>query len=162
MEYTIRKAQKKDIEDIMRLLKQIAQLHYEGRPDLFKTNASKYSHEMVHFKIKNPDEYIVVAIDETDKVLGYIFCYFEIRKDHPVLKDRKVIYIDDFCVDQEKRELGIGSKLFTHIENYAKQTHCDAIELNVWVFNKEALRFYEKHGLLPKSTRMELLLDQTK
>ncbi len=158
MEYTIRKAKKKDVEDIIRLLKQIAQLHHDKRPEIFKDNANKYTQELMHFKIKKTDEYIAVAVDERDKVIGYIFCMFETKKDHLVLQNRKILYIDDFCVDEDKRGTGIGSLLFDHACQYAKNTECEAIELNVWEFNESALIFYEKHGLSTKYRRMELIL----
>ncbi|MFA5341479.1 MAG: N-acetyltransferase, partial [Clostridia bacterium] len=91
MEYAIRKAKKKDVEDIIRLLKQIAQLHHDKRPEIFKDNANKYTQELIHYKIRKTDEYIAVAVDEKDKVVGYIFCMFEVKKDHLVLQDRKVL-----------------------------------------------------------------------
>jgi ribosomal protein S18 acetylase RimI-like enzyme len=159
MECTIRTAEKKDVEDIIRLLKQIAQLHHTGRPDIFKSNANKYTHDFVHFKIKNPDECIFVAVDKADKVLGYVFCYFEIRKEHAVLKERKVLCIDDICIDDNKRGLGLGSLLLEKAIDYAKSTECVAIELNVWEFNEDAIKFYEKHNFSTKYRRMEMLLD---
>ncbi|MFA5342274.1 MAG: GNAT family N-acetyltransferase [Clostridia bacterium] len=162
MEYIIRKAKKKDVEDIIRLLKQIAQLHHDRRPEIFKDNANKYTQELIHYKIRKTDEYIAVAVDEKDKVVGYIFCMFEVKKDHLVLQDRKVLYIDDFCVDEDKRGTGIGAQLFRHAHEYALNTECDAIELNVWEFNESALSFYNKQGLSTKYRRMELMLDENK
>ncbi|HOD92311.1 MAG TPA: GNAT family N-acetyltransferase [Clostridia bacterium] len=159
MEYNVRKAQKKDVDDIIRLLKQIAQLHHEKRPDIFKNNANKYTQDLMYFKIKKPDEYIAVAVDDKDKVAGYIFCLFETRKNHLFMQDRKLLYIDDFCVDDDKKGTGIGSLLFEHILAYAKNEHYDAIELHVWEFNESAMHFYEKHGFTTKYRRMELLLD---
>lgn len=159
MEYAIRTAEKKDVEDIVRLLKQIAQLHHIGRPDIFKSNANKYTHDFVHFKIKNPEERIFVAVDNLDKVCGYIFCYFEIRKEHAVLKERKILCIDDICIDDNKRGIGIGSLLINHAKNFAESAECSAIELNVWEFNEDAMKFYEKHNFKTKYRRMELLLN---
>jgi len=159
MKYHVRKAQIKDIEDIIRLLKQIAQLHHEKRPEIFKDSASKYTQELMHFKIKKNDEYIAVAVDEKDKVAGYIFCMFETKKDHLVLQDRKILYIDDFCVDEDKRGSGIGSLLLDHVQTYAKKDNYDAIELNVWEFNENALNFYINHGFSTKYRLLELIAD---
>ena len=153
MEFTIRTAEKKDVEDIVRLLKQIAQLHHIGRPDIFKSNANKYTHDFVHFKIKNPEERIFVAVDNLDKVCGYIFCYFEIRKEHAVLKERKILCIDDICIDDNKRGIGIGSLLINHAKNYAESSECSAKELNVWEFNEDAMKFYEKHNYILEGIR---------
>jgi len=159
MQYHIRRAKEKDAEDILRLLGQIAQLHHEKRPDIFKSNASKYNNKLILEKIKRPEEYITVAVDETDKVAGYLFCVFDIVKNHPVQQDREILYLDDLCVDEDKRGSGIGSLLINHAYEYAKKEHCDAVELNAWEINERAVKFYADHGFTVKYRRMELIVD---
>ena len=71
MEITIRKAEKKDAERLCELLETIAQLHHNGRPDIYGANGAKYDIPAVEEKISKTDEIILVAVNEEDFVLGY-------------------------------------------------------------------------------------------
>ena len=39
----IRRAEKKDLNGINNLLRQVLEMHHNGRPDIFKSNAKKYT-----------------------------------------------------------------------------------------------------------------------
>ena len=67
------------------------------------------------------------------------------------------IYIDDLCVDETCRGKGVGEALFEHVKNEARRMGCYEVNLNVWEGN-EARRFYEKMGMKPKETQMEIIL----
>ena len=41
----IRKAEKKDIEGVIKLLYQVGAVHHGIRPDLFKSNTTKYTEQ---------------------------------------------------------------------------------------------------------------------
>ena len=58
----------------------------------------------------------------------------------------KYLSIEDFGVDESHRNKGIGSKLFNYCKEYAKGKGLNDIKLNVWDFNKNAFKFYEKLG----------------
>lgn len=48
MDYTIRKAEPRDLKAVNRLLRQVLTVHHNGRPDLFKETGKKYtSMEMI-------------------------------------------------------------------------------------------------------------------
>ena len=61
--------------------------------------------------------------------------------------DRKSLYIDDLCVDENMREQHIGTRLYEHVLEEAKKLGCYHVTLNVWCLNESAIRFYEKCGL---------------
>ena len=42
---TIRRAEKKDISKVLELLVQVNMVHHNGRPDLFKGPATKYTQQ---------------------------------------------------------------------------------------------------------------------
>jgi ribosomal protein S18 acetylase RimI-like enzyme len=160
MNICIRKARPKDCDEVIKLLKQISQLHHIGRPDIFKPGVSKYNAEDLRVKFTDPLEYIIVAADEEDHVLGYAFSYYEIKHDSRLLVDRKILYLDDLCVDDACRGKNIGSQLFDATLSHARETGCDSLELNVWDFNSPAVRFYKKHGMTVKYSRMELAVEK--
>lgn len=155
MEMQIRRADIKDADKINELLFQVAKIHANGRPDIFKTATKKYSDQELIEIINNDDSPIFVATDEKDFCLGYAFCVFQKTKDSILLQDRKTLYIDDICVDENSRGKHIGKSLYDFVENFAKENGFDNITLNVWSFNQSAYKFYEKCGMTPLKTTME-------
>ena len=65
----IRRAELKDIDYLNSLLKQVLNIHYEGRPDIFKANAKKYTDSELIDIIKDDNKPIFVAVEE-EKVGG--------------------------------------------------------------------------------------------
>lgn len=96
--------------------------------------------------------------DENEQVLGYAFCIIQQYVDNNVLTDIKTLYIDDLCVDENARGQHIGKKLYEYVLSYAKQIECYNVTLNVWSCNQNALKFYEKQGLVPQKIYMEKIL----
>lgn len=154
----IRRANNTDMNGINKLLHQVLMVHHNGRPDLFKSNAKKYTDEELMAIIADDGEPVFVGVDKAGEVLGYAFCVFQQHINNNILTDIKTLYIDDLCVDEEKRGMHIGKQLYEHVVNFAKEQGCYNVTLNVWSCNKSAMKFYEKCGLLPQKIGMELIL----
>ena len=155
----IRFAAPQDVPGILNLLKQVGQVHHEGRPDIFRAGAQKYSASQVLAMLEDTKRPIFVAVEE-EKVLGYGFCIVKETKEDPVLADGTTLYIDDLCVDEGWRGQHIGVAIYETILRYAKQRKCGSITLNVWAFNESAMKFYEKLGLTPQKIGMEYRLEE--
>ncbi len=153
----IRFAQSRDIPGMLNLLQQVGEVHHQIRPDLFRSGAQKYDEAALEALLKNPDRPIFIAQNE-GQVTGYAFCILQITKDDPVLRDRKVLYIDDLCVDEAQRGHGIAGALYQQVCQYARSIGCDAVTLNVWSGNDTAMAFYQKCGLKPQKVGMEFIL----
>lgn len=154
---TIRKADKKDIQSIMNLLRQVLDVHAGIRPDIFKQNTTKYTDEELYYIITNPLTPVFVAEDEGE-ILGHCFCKFiRFSKDN-VLTDVKTLYIDDICVDENSRGRGVGRALYDYAESFASSEKCYNITLNVWNGNDSAIKFYESLGLGVQKITMEKIL----
>ena len=154
----VRFAQAKDITGILTLLRQVGQVHHEGRPDIFRTGAQKYSASQVLAMLDDPATPIFVAVEE-EQVLGYGFCMFTEHKNDPVIADHRSIYIDDLCVDEHHRGQHIGKAIYQEILRYAKMRRCYNVTLNVWSCNPGAMKFYESLGMKPQKIGMEVLLE---
>mgnify|MGYP002509279553 CR=1 FL=1 len=76
----------------------------------------------------------------------------------PVIADHRELYIDDLCVDQNRRGQHIGRVLYDHATHFAKEIGCEFLTLNVWCGNDNAMKFYEKAGMTPRSITMETKL----
>lgn len=158
--FMIRPACEKDIEGINNLLRQVLTVHHNGRPDLFRANAKKYTDEQLAVILKDDSRPIFCMVDEHDRLLGYAFCLFVQHIDDNILTDVKTLYIDDLCVDETVRGQQIGKKLFEYVKNFAKESGCYNLTLNVWSCNESARRFYEKCGLIPQKIGMEMILGE--
>lgn len=151
----IRRAEQRDADKIKDLLNQVLTVHYNGRPDLFKSNCRKYDDDELNELIKNDMRPIFVA--EEKVVLGYAFCVIKENRNHN-MKDIKTLYIDDLCVDENARGQHVGTVLYEYVKEYARTIGCYNLTLNVWACNESAVKFYEKLGLKPQSTMMETIL----
>jgi ribosomal protein S18 acetylase RimI-like enzyme len=154
----IRRACNADIPDVDRLLFQVNQLHHEGRPDLFKSGGRKYTDEQLKIIFADDNRPVFVAADEQGHVLGYAFCMFQQHVGDNILTDVKSLYIDDLCVDEQCRGQHIGRALYNHVVAFARASGCYNVTLNVWSCNTSAQAFYEKCGLKPQKTGMEIIL----
>jgi ribosomal protein S18 acetylase RimI-like enzyme len=154
----IRRAKNTDISGINKLLEQVLMVHHNGRPDLFKSGAKKYTDEELVEIIRDDSKPIFVAVDESDKVLGYAFCVFQQHINNNILTDVKTLYIDDLCVEEALRGQHIGKQLYEYVLAFAKDQGCYNVTLNVWACNESAMRFYEKCGLVPQKIGMETIL----
>lgn len=154
----IRRAKKTDMAGINNLLEQVLMVHHNGRPDLFKSGAKKYTDEELALIIADDSKPIFVAVDETEQVLGYAFCVFQQHLNNNILTDIKTLYIDDLCVDENLRGQHIGKQLYEYVLEFAKAQGCYNVTLNVWACNESAMRFYEKCGLVPQKVGMEKIL----
>lgn len=153
----IRFARKEDIPALILLLRQVGRVHYEARPDIFRADAQKYDEDALTALLQDENRPIFVAQDGED-VLGYAFCILEQTKDHPVLRDRLTVYIDDLCVAESCRHHGVGKKLYEAVVAYARELGAYNVTLNVWADNENALRFYETMGMTPQKIGMETIL----
>jgi ribosomal protein S18 acetylase RimI-like enzyme len=154
----IRRAQEKDMPDILKLLSQVLEVHHKGRPDLFKGGVRKYTDEELAELIKDDSKPIFVGVDESERVLGYVFCVFIQHVNDNILTDIKTLYIDDLCVDEEIRGQHVGKQLYEYVLNFAKEQSCYNVTLNVWALNEGAMKFYEACGLKPQKVGMETIL----
>lgn len=153
----IRYAEKKDIPQLDELLFQVNKVHSDGRPDIFKPGAKKYSDEELEKIISDSLTPVFVADDGEGNVLGYAFCIFE--KTHSgAMQDIKTLYIDDLCVDKNYRGKKIGTTLYEYVLDFAKKSGCYNVTLNVWALNENARKFYEKCGLSVLKIGMEKVL----
>lgn len=154
----IRRADERDMEGINSLLRQVLMVHHNGRPDLFKADAKKYTDGELKELLKDDSRPVFVGVDEENRVMGYAFCVFQQHLNNNILTDIKSLYIDDLCVDETIRGQHVGSRLYEYVLEYAKQNGCYNVTLNVWACNESARKFYEKCGLVPQKIGMEKIL----
>lgn len=157
MDDLIRKAEPRDLEAVNALLRQILLVHYEGRPDLFNETGKKYTDEELLAIFADPQTPVFVY-EKDGVVLGYAFCVLR-RSSGGSLRPRTTLYIDDLCVDENARGQHVGQALFEYIKDFARNNGCYNITLRVWECNPGAKTFYEKQGMTPLYSGMELICE---
>lgn len=154
----IKQATEQHIRDIGRLLCQVLNVHHNGRPDLFRADARKYTDEELKEILKDPKRPVFVATNAQEEVLGYAFCVWEQQVGDNILTDIRTLYIDDICVDEQHRREHVGRQLYDHVVDYAGREGFYRVTLNVWSCNESAMKFYESCGLVPYRVGMEKIL----
>lgn len=153
----IRRAEAGDLAGVHRLLEQVLAVHAEGRPDLFRAGTRKYTDEELLGIFADDARPVFVAV-EGDAVLGHAFCelndYRQSNNMQPILS----LYIDDICVDEKSRGRHVGTALYRHVLDYARELGCHNVTLNVWECNTGARAFYEAMGMSVQKTCLEQVL----
>ena len=149
----IREMNLNDYEDVKILVRQIHELHLSNRPDIYNDGESfpKEYFEKVLSDANNLN-YIYV---ENKKIVGVLIATIQHTNPLPIIKPRTYYFIENIVVDKNHRRKGIAKKLFSYLTLKAKENNIDSIELNVWSFNTEAIKFYESMGMNIKNIRME-------
>ena len=154
MNIEIREAAEADFPAIHELMRQVHQLHLESRPDIYR-DVDPLTEE--YYLTMLSDSTVLLALDG-EEAAG--FCVFQIRPSYsnPLLVPRKMAFMDDLCVHVDYRRQGIGKQLFEAACRMAREDGAETLELMVWSFTENAVRFYAELGMTAKNLTMELKL----
>ncbi|MDM0459173.1 GNAT family N-acetyltransferase [Clostridium perfringens] len=157
MKYKVRFADTGDYKVINEIIREVHDLHVKNRPDVYIETDKPLSEE--EFKeILGDDRYKVFLVQERESKEVVAFSLIQIigPRNIPILTPVKTALIDTFCVKENYRKSGIGKFLFEYIVSFVKKEEVNTLQLVVWEFNKEAIKFYESLGMQKRNIRMEL------
>ena len=144
-------ATKKDRFDVNRLARQVHKMHVQWRPDLYQMPELLFPEELYSELLKNRELY-VAKLDGA--VIG--FAWVRIRTAEGVgLVTRKVMLINQVCVDEALRNHGIGTRMMEEVRVLARAFGCTDLQLSVYPQNDEAVSFYQKCGFMIQSINMQ-------
>ena len=149
----IRKAKLNDFSGIHKLIMQLHKLHVSKRNDIYK-DIDPMNFEEFKTELTNSNNIYLIAEFE-NKIVGICFSQIKEILNNKIMKNRKILYIEDICVDENYQKKGIGKKLYNQIVELAKVKNIDYIELMVWGFNENAIKFYENLGMSIKNLKFE-------
>lgn len=147
----IRDMKLEDYDAVDTLMQQLHKIHVNGRPDLYVEMEHPYSKEELTEKIYNK-EVITLAAEEENRIVG--LCIVVIRHRSGMV-NMKTAYVDDLVVDQSYQRRGIAKSLFQKAEERAKALGAERMDLTVWSFNENALKFYQSIGMVPQRYILE-------
>ena len=98
-------------------------------------------------EVKNNNGKCYIAV-ENDKVIGLIMgCIFSYDEyDYLDYKCPKRGEITELIVSKNVRSKGIGNMLISKMEEYFKSLGCEYVLVDVFAYNENAIKFYDKNG----------------
>ncbi len=152
-EIIIRDVKINDFDQVHRLLMQVHILHAKERSDIYKDTDPLTIEEFKKEILNEHNIYLVAEFE--NEIVGICFSKIKDVLNNSIMKDRRILHIEDICVDENKRKKGIGRKLYNELKKRAKEIKADSIELMVWKFNVDAIKFYENLGMNIKNLKFE-------
>ena len=141
----------KNRDDVNRLARQVHEMHVQWRPDLYQMPEELFPEELYAELVKNRELY-VAKLDGA--VIG--FALLKMRVSEGVGKvTRKIMLIDQVCVDEALRNHGIGTQMMEEVRVLARAFGCTDLQLGVYPQNDEAVSFYQKCGFMIRSIDMQ-------
>ena len=143
-----------DFNLINGLSKKLMETHFEERPDILLVNVMSAK----DFKKRVKSKMFVGIIGyENNEIIAYSMCRIFENSSNKNAK-RKTLFVDEFYVIEQFRNKGLGHEFFKIIKNVAINKGCDDIELQVYSFNTNAIKFYEKNCMTEQRKIMEIRL----
>ena len=140
MSITIRKAERQDCPQMLRLINELAV--YEKAPDEVTVTLSHFEESGFG---ENPVWWGFVATETnatgSEDVLGFTLYYVR----YSTWKGQRM-YLEDFVVTEQARGKGIGKLLFDELIAEAKQKGFNGIVWQVLEWNKPGINFYKKYS----------------
>jgi len=144
-------ASSSDREAVNNLARQIHKLHVQWRPDIYEMPEALFWEERFLQEINDRNLY-VAKIDGT--VIGYVL--LKIRSyDWPGVVPRRVMMVEEICVEETLRGHGLGKEMMADIHALAKAFRCSDLQLGVYPQNDDAVAFYQKCGFTIRSIEMQ-------
>ena len=136
------------------LAQQVHRMHVRWQPGIFEMHELMWSQERYDQAVTEK-QLFCAKID--GNVAGYVL--LRVRDyDAPGLVRRKVLEIDEICVDESLRGRGIGTEMMIEIRAIARAFCCTDLQLGVVPQNDTALAFYQKCGFRIRSIHMHTKL----
>lgn len=140
-----------DREVVNALAKHVHSLHVSWRPDLFEAAEKLYSAERFQNAVKERQLYVAKVNVIT---VGYVLLAIR-DQEWPGLIRRKVMLVDEICMDEGCRNQGVGTGIMEDVHALAKACGCTDLQLDVYPQNESAVAFYQKCGFTIRSIDMQ-------
>ncbi len=154
MGWTVRPAEKADLEQLVLLFEELHDFHASGKPDIFDRNKNPYDKKYATGLLKSKNNKIILC-ENKGSVIG--FCSARIF-DKSYETQVKCMCVDHLFVCRNYRGNGIGTKLFNAMKKIAAENHCKMLDLSVWSFDGSANGFYTKQGMTEQRVYYEMRL----
>lgn len=144
-------ARKADFDAVNAMAAQVHAMHVAWRPDIYEMVEQLYPLERFEEVIRQRQLYVAKINGIT---VGYVLLKTR-NYDWPGVVRRKVMMIEELCVEESVRNQGIGKQMMQEVRALAKAFRCTDLQLGVYPQNDEAVAFYQKCGFTIRSIDMQ-------
>lgn len=149
-----RRATPADVGILCELGQQLNAIHHAARPDVFVAATGDFQRDAPHWLPALESESQAAFIAEIDTVpVGFITLNL-LTPNTPLIRPHTMCRINSICVTEAMRGRGIGQALMRLAQSWAVQQGATSMTLNVWAFNADAVRLYEKLGFEVRALEM--------
>ena len=152
---TIRKAKIEDAVAIEALYTELEKDAVMYQSEHFVLSPAGARSRQLEEILKSENQVMLVAVDESDVVIGFAHVVFMGVKAFSCLKPQTNIYLQDLVVSGDYRNRGIGTLLLNEAKKYGTEKGADFFRTQVFPMNKAGLRFYERNGFSIKMITIE-------
>ncbi len=154
----IRDLKLEDFDAVNNLFLQLHTLHAEQRPDIYRKIEKPTTSKAWDYEASLADNnFIKIGAEVDGKIVG--FCIIRIcQTTNKVTTSRIFAFLQNIAVAKDYRRKGIATALYREGVKRAKGQGATSMELKVWNFNVDAIRFYQSLGLSVQSLNMEQVL----
>ena len=139
----IRKATNDDKTELRKLYLALEEDGVRYQPEHFVIGERTDEFFQSIFDADNQD---ILVADIDGVAVGFVHVMILQQKKVSCLKPQSVVYMQDLCVSEDKRNNGIGARLVRAAKNYGKEHGVDFIRTQVFPGNVDGMRFYERNG----------------
>jgi len=137
MNFTLRLAEKEDMESVLNLITELAV--FEKEPDAVEITVD----DLVRDGFSNPPKFRVYVAEQENKIIGIALFYerFSTWKG-------KTLHLEDLIVTRSKQKIGAGKALYTAVLKYAYDHNFNRVAWEVIDWNSNAIDFYKSTGAI--------------
>ena len=133
-------------------------LNQKFDPNVYSYTYKKKDGFKIEYELMEESSFVNVY-EEDNNIVGIIMAEKQNSKPLPIAKERTTYFINDIVVDKNYRRKKIAKKLYDLLLEQAKKEKVNSIELNVWAFNEDAIKFYESLGMKVKNMKFENIIN---
>lgn len=141
-EIIIRKAEISDLVEIQKLNKKLFELELENYDSTLNINWPMSDEGTKYFKDSINNSITLVAVFE-NKIIGYLIGSLNTQNTYNKYLQAE---LDNMCILDQYRKLGIGSKLFNKFKEICIENNIKELKVVASYKNKNAINFYKKNG----------------
>jgi len=135
MTFTIRPAEKRDMQSVLDLIVELAV--FEEEPDAVEISVE----DLLKDGFSDHPKFNVFVAEQEQRIIGIALFY----ERYSTWKGR-TIHLEDLMVTKRKQKKGVGKALYTAVLKYAYDNNFNRVAWEVIDWNTNAIEFYKSTG----------------
>ena len=135
MNFTLRLAEKTDMESVLNLITELAV--FENEPDAVEITID----DLIRDGFSSPPKFRVYVAEQENTIIGIALFYERFS----TWKGR-TLHLEDLIVTKSKQKIGAGKALYTAVLKYAYDHNFNRVAWEVIDWNSNAIDFYKSTG----------------